>query len=45
MTDVKLAAIYYSATGTIHAMARRVAEAGEKAGAEAPGPFPLWCRS
>ncbi|GAB7192128.1 NAD(P)H:quinone oxidoreductase [Kineococcus sp. NUM-3379] len=34
MTDVKLSVIYYSATGTIHAMARRVAQAGEKAGAE-----------
>ena len=31
---VKLAVIYYSSTGTIHAMAERVAAAGEKAGAE-----------
>ncbi|MBN9738072.1 MULTISPECIES: NAD(P)H-dependent oxidoreductase [unclassified Pseudonocardia] len=31
---VKLAAVYYSATGTVDAMARRAAEAGEKAGAE-----------
>ncbi|MFF0153855.1 NAD(P)H:quinone oxidoreductase [Micromonospora sp. NPDC005203] len=30
----KLAVIYYSSTGTIHAMAQRLAEAGEKAGAE-----------
>ncbi|WP_433201343.1 NAD(P)H:quinone oxidoreductase [Dactylosporangium sp. CS-047395] len=30
----KLAVIYYSATGTLHGMARRLAEAGEKAGAE-----------
>ena len=28
----KLAVIYYSSTGTIHAMAQRLAEAGEKAG-------------
>ncbi len=34
MADVKLAVIYYSATGTIHEMAHRVAAAGEKAGAE-----------
>jgi NAD(P)H dehydrogenase (quinone) len=34
MADVKLAIIYYSSTGTIHAMARRLQEAGEKAGAE-----------
>jgi NAD(P)H dehydrogenase (quinone) len=34
MADVKLAIIYYSSTGTIHSMARRLAEAGEKAGAE-----------
>jgi NAD(P)H dehydrogenase (quinone) len=34
MADVKLAVIYYSATGTIHGMAQRVAAAGEKAGAE-----------
>ena len=31
---VKLAVIYYSSTGTVHAMASRLAEAGEKAGAE-----------
>ncbi|GAA0800148.1 NAD(P)H:quinone oxidoreductase [Spirilliplanes yamanashiensis] len=30
----KLAVIYYSSTGTVHAMATRLAEAGEKAGAE-----------
>ncbi len=30
----KLAVIYYSSTGTVDAMARRVAEAAEKAGAE-----------
>jgi NAD(P)H dehydrogenase (quinone) len=29
-----LSVIYYSSTGTIHAMAERLAEAGEKAGAE-----------
>ena len=34
MADVKLAVIYYSATGTIHGMAQRIAAAGEKAGAE-----------
>jgi NAD(P)H dehydrogenase (quinone) len=35
MTEqVKLAAVYYSSTGTIDAMARRAAAAGEKAGAE-----------
>ena len=34
MSDVKLAIVYYSATGTVHAMARRAAEAGQKAGAE-----------
>jgi NAD(P)H dehydrogenase (quinone) len=34
MADVKLAIIYYSSTGTIHSMAQRLAEAGEKAGAE-----------
>jgi NAD(P)H dehydrogenase (quinone) len=32
--NVKLAVIYYSATGTVHAMAQRLAEAGEKAGAQ-----------
>jgi NAD(P)H dehydrogenase (quinone) len=30
----KLAIVYYSATGTVHAMARRAAETAEKAGAE-----------
>ncbi|MEV6595430.1 NAD(P)H:quinone oxidoreductase [Actinoplanes sp. NPDC051346] len=34
MTNVKLAVIYYSATGNIHEMAERLAQAGEKAGAE-----------
>ena len=34
MPDVKLAVVYYSATGTIHAMAQRLVAAGEKAGAE-----------
>ncbi|MEV6342223.1 NAD(P)H:quinone oxidoreductase type IV [Actinoplanes sp. NPDC051851] len=34
MADVKLAIVYYSSTGTIHAMARRLEEAGQKAGAE-----------
>jgi NAD(P)H dehydrogenase (quinone) len=34
VTDVKLAIIYYSLTGTVHGMARRLQEAGEKAGAE-----------
>lgn len=34
MTDVKLAVVYYSSTGTIHGMAERIAQAGEKAGAE-----------
>lgn len=34
MSQVKLAVIYYSATGTVHAMAERLAAAGEKAGAE-----------
>lgn len=34
MADVKLSVIYYSATGTIHGMAERVASAGTKAGAE-----------
>ena len=34
MADVKLAIIYYSSTGTIHGMAERLQEAGEKAGAE-----------
>jgi NAD(P)H dehydrogenase (quinone) len=31
---VKLAIIYYSSTGTIHGMAERLRQAGEKAGAE-----------
>jgi NAD(P)H dehydrogenase (quinone) len=31
---VKLAVIYYSATGTVHALARAAAEGAEKAGAE-----------
>ncbi len=34
MSDVKLAIIYYSATGTVRTMAQRAAEAGEAAGAE-----------
>lgn len=34
MSDVKLSIIYYSSTGTVHAMAERLAQAGEKAGAE-----------
>ncbi|MEQ3552920.1 NAD(P)H:quinone oxidoreductase [Pseudonocardia nematodicida] len=34
MSAVKLAIVYYSATGTLDAMARHAAEAGEKAGAE-----------
>jgi NAD(P)H dehydrogenase (quinone) len=34
MANTKLAIIYYSSTGTIHAMAERLREAGEKAGAE-----------
>ena len=34
MADVKLAVVYYSATGTVHHMAERIAAAGEKAGAE-----------
>jgi NAD(P)H dehydrogenase (quinone) len=34
MAQVRLAVIYYSATGTVHAMAERLAAAGEKAGAE-----------
>lgn len=34
MTSVKLSVIYYSSTGTIHAMAQRITEAGQKAGAE-----------
>ncbi|GAB3458890.1 NAD(P)H-dependent oxidoreductase [Kineococcus endophyticus] len=34
MSDVKLAIVYYSATGTVRAMAERLAAAGEQAGAE-----------
>jgi NAD(P)H dehydrogenase (quinone) len=34
VTTVKLAVIYYSATGTVDTMAERLAQAGEKAGAE-----------
>ena len=34
MADVNLAIIYYSSTGTVHGMAERLAEAGQKAGAE-----------
>jgi NAD(P)H dehydrogenase (quinone) len=34
VAGVKLAIIYYSSTGTIHSMADRLREAGEKAGAE-----------
>ncbi len=34
MANVNLAVIYYSATGTVHRMAERLAQAGEKAGAE-----------
>jgi NAD(P)H dehydrogenase (quinone) len=34
VSQVKLAVIYYSATGTVHAMAERVTQAAEKAGAE-----------
>jgi NAD(P)H dehydrogenase (quinone) len=34
MPQPKLAVIYYSATGSVHAMAERAAQAGEKAGAE-----------
>jgi NAD(P)H dehydrogenase (quinone) len=34
MPNVKLAVIYYSATGTVHQMAQRAAQAAEKAGAE-----------
>ena len=32
-TNVKLAVIYYSSTGTVHGMAVRLAQAAEKAGA------------
>ena len=34
VANVKLAVVYYSSTGTIHGMAERIAQAGEKAGAE-----------
>ena len=34
MANVKLAIVYYSSTGTIHKMAERLSQAGEKAGAE-----------
>jgi NAD(P)H dehydrogenase (quinone) len=34
MSDVKVSVIYYSATGSVHALAERAAEAAEKAGAE-----------
>jgi NAD(P)H dehydrogenase (quinone) len=34
VANVKLSIIYYSSTGTIHAMAERLQAAGEKAGAE-----------
>lgn len=34
MNNVKLSVIYYSSTGTIHGMAKQIAEAGQKAGAE-----------
>ncbi len=34
MSDVKLAIVYYSATGTVRSMAERLAAAGEQAGAE-----------
>ena len=34
MANTKLAIIYYSSTGTIHAMAERLQQAAEKAGAE-----------
>ena len=34
MANVNLAIIYYSSTGTVHAMAERLSDAGEKAGAE-----------
>lgn len=34
MAQVKLSVIYYSATGTVHAMAERVVEAAQKSGAE-----------
>jgi NAD(P)H dehydrogenase (quinone) len=34
MSNVNLAVVYYSSTGTVHGMAERLAEAGQKAGAE-----------
>jgi NAD(P)H dehydrogenase (quinone) len=34
MSDTRLAIIYYSSTGTVHQMADRLEQAGEKAGAE-----------
>jgi NAD(P)H dehydrogenase (quinone) len=34
VANVKLSIIYYSSTGTIHGMAERLQQAGEKAGAE-----------
>jgi NAD(P)H dehydrogenase (quinone) len=34
MSDVNLSVIYYSATGTVHAMAERLAAAAQKAGAQ-----------
>src|SRR3954470_17585804 len=34
VADVNLAIVYYSSTGTIHGMAERLQQAGEKAGAE-----------
>ncbi len=34
MSDVNVSVIYYSSTGTLHAMAERLAQAAEKAGAD-----------
>jgi NAD(P)H dehydrogenase (quinone) len=34
VSNVNLAVVYYSSTGTVHGMAERLAEAGQKAGAE-----------
>jgi NAD(P)H dehydrogenase (quinone) len=34
MTDINVSVIYYSATGTVHAMAERLAVAAQEAGAE-----------
>lgn len=34
MSDVKLSVIYYSSTGTVSALAKEIADAAEKAGAE-----------